>query len=557
MGWTLLASVEPHLRESRALWVLAPSALVRRQQPTPLGPTATATLRLARRLATKHLPFLPTVTPLEHAERYQAWAVVREGDVFVELAEGDSFGLAMLLGVVSLLLGEGFPADLCALASLTSDGRIDRVDGLREKLETVARAALAVRRVIVAPDQEREAREVLATLPRRLALVALDPDAPLAGAMTAAFDDMEDCPTGLWQTPAQVEDGAEELFRLALEGWPVLLRWQGVAAAARKLAADATAVALPPLAARKALWKAAFARDVALRHTGEGVLLDWPAPEVLDWFLLQDRLTVLAHVVQSAADVGREMEAYAWRAMDGMPRPGDRCDGHLRLLGAVGRTFAAAGRLDRAADALDEAVQGWFDLGRGADASMALCELLRVRGLAGRDGRAALQAAEERWLGRFVRCRGLSPASLGFVRLAAGRARVQAGDPAAAVEHLDDVAPSGVDWSAMRDHLRFSRDRWLARPLDATERGRGAAVRERLHAAADRHSHHRVFALLADLDAALAVEEADPTAAPSDVLAAALTALTDLKSQRHEIERHLRGGTPRERARSLAEGYRY
>ena len=120
-------------------------------------------------------------------------------------------------------------------------------------------------------------------------------------------------------SPESAAAVAEALFRATLYGDTGGLQWESVALVAHDV--------LAALHEDVVNWDlAAFARDVVRRHMGESVLLRWP--EGLPWFDsldTDDRLAVLAHVVQSAADADLESAGnHARRGEARAPGPGPR-----------------------------------------------------------------------------------------------------------------------------------------------------------------------------------------------------------------------------------------
>jgi hypothetical protein len=74
------------------------------------------------------------------------------------LLDGPSFGLPFLLALASLVLDEPLPADVAASAALGVTGRIEGAGAIAEKIEAFVALAPRVRRVLVAPVNEAEAR---------------------------------------------------------------------------------------------------------------------------------------------------------------------------------------------------------------------------------------------------------------------------------------------------------------------------------------------------------------------------------------------------------------
>jgi tetratricopeptide (TPR) repeat protein len=175
----------------------------------------------------------------------------------------------------------------------------------------------------------------------------------------------------------------------------------------------------------------------------------------------------LAQALQSATDACSldELDALLGEVEPWLAEPRDRSDYDLRALGAHGRTLAAAGRYDEALVALRAAIDGWFGLRAESQASIPLCEYLRV--LALRHG----SLGDERDARRLAAVAGkLDPVSTRWLRLAVGRALVISGRPREALEQLGD--PERDPWTD-RDGPAAARLRWIAR-ASAGDRGRRA-----------------------------------------------------------------------------------
>ncbi len=194
-------------------------------------------------------------------------------------------------------------------------------------------------------------------------------------------------------------------------------------------------------------------RDVALRHAGGSLPIPWPEDELLEGRTHEDRLTILAHIVQAAADGAWEpVPEYVRRARQVVGV--DRGPGALRLMGAMGRALAAVGDFDDASRLLDDAIEGWVALNDPGESSHALCERLRVAGILGRrDEVVELRArAAERLIPAF------STDSLQYAALAVGRALAQVGAFAEAMSALSTDALG----AHARDEVRAGALRWMA-----------------------------------------------------------------------------------------------
>lgn len=286
-----------------------------------------------------------------------------------------------------------------------------------------------------------------------------------------------------------------------------------------------------------------FARDVSLRHLGYGVLIAWPSDEWLRAQPAEERLEVLAHAVQSAADadlgevIDRVNNARAW-----LPAEGNAAS--AKLLGAIGRAEAAVGDYVRAAASLRQALDVWTSLGKlTSEGSFAFCELCRVLGIEKR-----LSDIEALKLTHWDELMKSDPISAAYVQLALGRAFVQAGSVESGSSHLAD---SAAEWRFSPAHVNAARLRWLHRASLA--RGDAGHVLASLEQVGFEEQLH-----LARLDDALhrGVDHIQH-----------LGALIDLPVEGEEAFRTLQRVAPqlppqarlhsREAARRLADEYRY
>lgn len=341
-----------------------------------------------------------------------------------------------------------------------------------------------------------------------------------------------------------VEGVLSALIARALEGpEPTSLGWSGVhhlcVGALRKTdAADSdTALLL------------AVARDITARHLGHDALIEWPDEAWLAALDRPRRLTILAHVVQSAADADwEEAPRYAQAAKRSLAAPSERGPEDAKLLGAIGRAYASGFAEQEAIEALRAAIAVWERLDRPADASYAWSEVLRV---ASRSLGAGSSLARE-LLSRQEAARGrmTDPGRL-FVQLAAGRAWAQLGELELATVELGDHA---AEWALAPAHAQQARGRWLAWALRS--QGDATGTRDAMDSLArGGPSEQRC---LAELDEAL-FHRAD-LREPLD----RLCALPTRGAEAHRWLAHLAPGrslesvaTDGELVREMVEGWRY
>ena len=249
----------------------------------------------------------------------------------------------------------------------------------------------------------------------------------------------------------------DELFRSALANRvSPLLGWSNLAKSA--IGALRSARAQQDSSDADTEFELEFARDVALRHTGETAVMPWPPQERLRRYERAVRLAVLAHIVQSAADGDDERARdYATRAILWLAPPGERHPEDAKLLGAVGRAWAAAGAGEEALTALRDALDTWMALRAAHGASYAIAEYLRLAAVTAPE-RARVALAK--YVPLVLADPELDETSVAFVLLAVGRANVLLGDADAGLAALGDVATA---WNAAPIHAQQARLRWKAR----------------------------------------------------------------------------------------------
>lgn len=200
-------------------------------------------------------------------------------------------------------------------------------------------------------------------------------------------------------------------------------------------------------------WLVEIVRDAAARHEGHDSLCAWPSKAELRGLERGLRLEVLAHVVQSAADADWDAAGdYARRASEWLASPGERHAADAKLLGAIGRAFAAASAASDATRALTASIETFESLRLPAMATYAVSELLRVAADAAPDHARHLATDLAPRIAEVA-----DPIGRAFVQLAIGRAWASLGDPERALHCLDD---SAAEWTRAPLHARQARWRW-------------------------------------------------------------------------------------------------
>ncbi len=483
-GEVLLVSVAA--REDReALWTLSwdaePST-----EACPFGATAQRGLREVASLATAVSPHLHTLAPLA-ARPTMASPVFKRGRSHDVALDDVSYGLSMLLALVSRLTERPVAARFAASAEVSPDGAIRGVAGLERKLALLADAALAVDMVLVAREQRDAAAALTARRGWRFTVAGVS---RADEAIDAVFPEARARPPEAWRDERSARAAIESLFELCRDGGAVR-DWSAVSRSADWLTRAVSSDARLGVRAR-------FAAKVARRHADRG---DHEIPWG-EFVRGREAVTLAAHAVQAAADAGSSvLTDYLDRATALIAEDPDSPEG-LALAGAVGRGLAALRRYEEAAETLRRVTRAWFDRGAWGESSYPLSEWLRASAITGDRSRwsEAVEAARH----YLSTQRPPDDAGPWFVRFALGRGLALMGDPTAALEALDEPR-----WERAPPWLSRTRRRWRAIALDQLGRNDEArALRETL--AREPRGSPDVVALLAATDEAL-TERQDPS----------------------------------------------
>ncbi len=457
---------------------------------------AAASALLARRLVTRDLPLYDDVARLHRGVAFYAkpFAVPPTASPPTAL-DGPSYGLSLSLATASDALRLPVAADLAATGVLQADGSVARVEGLARKVALILEEAPGITRFLVPAEQYEEACEAAQTALLQLEIRAEDgwlqivPVGTFHEAFERAFPAAQEHLRKRWEDPVIAKRLARELHRMALFDSPIVLGWPAIARCAHELATQS----LPPAE----LQRLHLVHAIALRHGGNKNPLPWPDDADLRSEPRASRLRHLAQVVQAAAEEAEDPGSAADRAR-AMVRPAlERAAEDAVLLGAMGRAYGAAERDDDALVALREAVDTWHEVGCSFDSTHALCELLRQLGMAGNaelvlavsDNDVPLVEADPR----------TSDKSLGFLRVALGRAYVQVGRFDLGLAELRE-APEGRALPLIAEGGRL---RWLAVAHDGFGNRKAADdTRAKLAARKDAPYAWRLQVALARLDAA-------------------------------------------------------
>jgi tetratricopeptide (TPR) repeat protein len=397
-------------------------------------------------------PLLP-FRPLRVRNDWLPRTVAYEGPHPQPSIRGKSFHLAYAAGYLSWLLNVRPAIGVAATAAVdfaTPARRLTRVEHLPAKLRAVADWALAVDTVIVPSCQEREANDVAAGLSRRIQIA---PAETMGDALDKWFPALEDTVKKAVERDNLLAERLERrVFRLAITHPQDISPWKGLL--------GGVSVLTPVMKDARALERLAFSRATFERHErGVHSEAEENVLQLIDTLRAPSRLELIAHVVQEAAgipDAERFERAVALGRSELPAAERDYHPSHLKLLGALGRAYAAWLRFDEAKPVLEQAIEGWFALDQPAQASMALCERVRVAGLAPDAG--DLETVLQTYRYEFEGADDLSPLSRAYFAFAVGRAWALHARWDEARAELERDLP----WDTAPPELRDARLRWLA-----------------------------------------------------------------------------------------------
>lgn len=291
--------------------------------------------------------------------------------------DGASFGLAFGLLRAAWQAALPLPVEVAALATLDGSGRTGPVAGLETKLKTLHGEALAVRRVLVAPEQESLALGLVRShgLP-----LGIEPVASLAEALALVWPRLTKEPAhGFESLNADLRGRALlELTEGVLDPKRSSHAAEALLAGVVHIRSHATRLGL----AGDAEEAASATHGVLRRHLhNEGAL----SQEAALMGLGQPRAAARAHRIQHEAD--RADPSLQATLIDSQPIL--RASGgstRIALLGAMGRALLLGGTEERRQgfDLLTEAVEGAFAQGRPREGHRAACALLQGFGEPGR-----------------------------------------------------------------------------------------------------------------------------------------------------------------------------
>ncbi|GDX83780.1 hypothetical protein LBMAG42_55910 [Deltaproteobacteria bacterium] len=435
-----------------SLWRLARP---REAQPSLLRDEGARAWDVAARVAARHLPVLGT----DNAAQHPPAGFVSLGPLTERVVDGPSFGASFVLAHASRWMGIPIDEDVAATATVDAEGRLHCVDHLQAKIEALRDRAPGVRRLIVARGQRRAMSEAVQSLLADAKIEVIEASTAME-VIEAGFTHREHevwLRTHWERDPAHARRVARQLFRLTVRGRSSYSNWRAVANTAKVIASI-------PVVGEDAQWQATVVHAIAERHCGAAAapLSEPPEGGSVPRPL---RLELMAHEIQAANDrCDGTWERLVRAALATVSEPGDCHAEDLKVLGAAGRCLAGWGRWDEARGCLHRAIDGWYQLDEGAEASYAASELVRVEGLSG--SLASLAAAVE-LAKAFWNDWRTSDMSRAYFAFAEGRAWVTLGEPDKGLLALAQAPPD-----ALHDNpdLATSFARWRRRAGEAVGR---------------------------------------------------------------------------------------
>lgn len=453
VGRALAVSVGDH---GGSAWLLADDGDLSGPSPVPswgrLAQRAwkRAVLAVSRSLPVIGIGLRDLVVDIPHAHYLGSAPWSHHSGRIDHSLDGESYGLAFALYLVSRLTGEALPEDVVALASVDADGNVGPVGALREKIETVRRLAPCARRVLVSDLQER-AQD--ASAEPGLDIVAVG---TLAEAVARLY---QQDPTYRLVVSAVDRRRQQALvdvfFRTVITGRRALVHWMPIHRAA------GLALAAWGGLDDDARYRLEYVHAVAGRHEqGQGALSLPPT----GWLASHPRplqARILAGLLQHSADTCTPDPASVERlAREFAAGAGDCYAPQLAVRGALARLYAVTGRPAEALRMQEETARAFVAAFDDENVSHSLAEWYRLAGACG----------DRESFGRAESCRaavtargGLDVTGTPYVVLSRCRASILLG--LAAGKGIEaDLERMQAD-EDLAEHVRWSASRWRIRAL--------------------------------------------------------------------------------------------
>jgi hypothetical protein len=380
----------------------------------------------------------------------------------VSAVEGPSFGLSFALVLTSRLSDIPVRPEYVASAAVDPTGRVLPVGDLREKVLALRARVATPLTLLVASEQEDDARE-LADGGLRIVGVA-----NIAAACEEVFGDAlvrRLLQLGGTETRPAI---LNTLFRIALKGRSEFVDWTPI----RRAADFALNHWLDVPSAQ--VWILEFVRGVAARHQHNAGEIPIPNEDMRAQWPRALWLEILAHLLQQAADSGdpspKTVKPLAERELPSDLRRALAAE--LHVAGALGRVEAVTGCPEQALARQAAVAQVHWDTFAWNDMSRPLSEWLRLSGTcdaAQELARAETMFEEAKALGA-LDGQGLAYVELSWARASVMLAIDRSDRPQKVLERLAS--------NAVIDSVRWSAVRWLARWYATT--GRRAEAQQQL-----------------------------------------------------------------------------
>lgn len=409
---------------------------------TPLAADAVRTRTRMRELARLALAGVPNAGALPNVPA-QARKVASTNTTPPSSVQGASIGLPVFLAAVSRILELPLPPHLASTGEVLDTGAIAEVAGIASKMKAAEKAR--VRRVLVPKPNLAQAQagttiEVVAVSTIGEAVAVAFGDGAFEAALDRAFE----------RDPQRAVDA---LFDIALGNARSFLPAAWMAKNARLLTTRLAPGSDPA-------WRAQIAEAIFDRHAGRPHPLPPGSEAWIDTLPSREvRLKLTSHALQGCADAATpDWEPIATRAAAAVASRHDRGTGDGWVLGALGRLYASWHRWPAALAHLEAAVQVWEDTHFLAEASIPVCEWLRVTALAAPEQLPRVVRVAE----RVYAAPQLPAQSAAYIPAALVTAHVLAGDMDAARARFAEVP----------DSLAAAAQRWLAIGGDTVEEAR-------------------------------------------------------------------------------------
>jgi len=472
-----------------SLWVLAPECSTDEDGVRDFRPAARKSWRNALAAVPRSVPVIRRPLDVAGNRPPPAREVGHHGNNSARVLDGNSFGLAFALSIISRVFDIALPDDIAATATIDNMGNTDEVDALDAKLSVLRDFAPGVRRCFVAceqsdlPDSSLGGVELIRVSSVREAVDKIFPD--LARRIIDIDRDRR-------------PEFIDELFEVAISLQGRLSSW--------KVVADTAAMALEKwedLNARETA-KLQMTHSFAARHEGHQQELELPKRDWIDEIAQPFRLRALAHLTQQSTSTTVPEPQRVLDFVNPYLETGpDAFGDHLRLMGALGRLHYTCTEFQKALKFQRDAVDGWFDRRLYGEISYPLSFAWLTAGSAGFHGDIDdLKKYEKKWKAHA----GANPKGFSYVRVCRGRAMTQLGHHDEALELLEEIIDDGP--ADVAPTLRAMALRWMLYILRHRHSSEDIEARnnELKALAADCDRAHK-FELLRRLDAALFDED--------------------------------------------------